>query len=342
MMMIKKTHLAALAVCALLAGSLAISVANETPRIMVLHSYSTNYVWTNLINQSLKGEFKKSKFDVIIRYFYMNTRDLHYRENAPLIEQNFVDTVERFDPQVIVAVDDAAQRIISAHYLNHPSIGVVFSGVNYSVEKYGYADAGNVTGIFEHKPVASIKRVIEELNRLQEVHAPPAMLFLADDSTSSHNNAAFLAMQDWGNIQYRGTKHAADYDDWQQFVIQESGKYDYILVSGYRQLLAPQGGFVGSEEVAQWTQANSRAALIGMNVFNSEDGILLSVGVSPHEQGNRALKMALRIVKGTSPADIPHLYPERYILALSENALFNPDVQQGYKTVLLEHSIRSR
>lgn len=339
-MKIKAGHVVAAAVCVLLAGSLAISIANETPRIMVLHSYSTNYVWTNLMNQSLKGTFKKSKVDVQIRYFYMNTRDVNYRENAPLIERNFIDTVQRFDPQVIVAVDDAAQRIISAHYLNHPGIDVVFAGVNYSVEDYGYADADNVTGIFEHKPIAPIKRVVNELNDLQAMRDAPSILFLADDSTSSHKNAAFLEQQDWGNIDYRGAHHIPNYDDWRQFIITQSGQYDYLLVSGYRQLLDPNGDRVDSEEVATWTQSNSRAALIGMNVFNSEDGILLSVGVSPHEQGDRALKMALRLVGGDSPGDIPYAYPQRYILALSENALFNPEVQQGYKLALLEHSIR--
>lgn len=350
--MLKKTHLAAVAVCCLLIGSLVISVANETPRIMVLHSYSTGYVWTNLVNQSLKSAYEKSKFDVKIRYFYMNTRDLAYRENAPTIEQNFVDTVRAFEPRVIIAVDDAAQRIISRHYLNHPDIDIVFAGVNYSVEDYDYAGAANITGIFEHKPVAALKKIVAELDHLQaDLQATNAaaaasesassMLFLADDSTSSRNNAAFLAQQDWGGIDYRGARHVGTFADWQQFIIDESARYDYLLVSGYRQLLDTAGARVDSERVATWTQTNSRAALIGMNVFNSEDGVLLSVGVSPHEQGALAYRMALDIIRGDAPFDMPYREPQRYIIALSENALFDPQVQQAYKTALLDHATES-
>lgn len=345
--MLKKTHLAAAAVCCLLVGSLVISVANETPRIMVLHSYSTGYVWTNLVNQSLKSAYEKSKFDVQIRYFYMNTRDLAYRDNAEAIEQNFVDTVRAFSPRVIIAVDDAAQRIISRHYLNHPDIDIVFAGVNYSVEDYDYAEAGNITGIFEHKPVAALQKIIAELDHLQTAAADAAelaepaassILFLADDSTSSRNNAAFLAKQDWDGLDYRGAKHVKDFADWQRFIIDESDAYDYLLVSGYRQLLDAAGARVDSEQVATWTQVNSRAALIGMNVFNSEDGVLLSVGVSPHEQGARAYRMALDLIRGGAPVDMPYREPQRYIIALSENALFDPQVRQAYKTALLDHA----
>lgn len=354
--MLKKTHLAAAAVCCLLIGSLVISVANETPRIMVLHSYSTGYVWTNLVNQSLKSAYAKSKFDVQIRYFYMNTRDLAYRDNADAIEQNFVDTVQAFNPRVIIAVDDAAQRIISRHYLNHPDIDIVFAGVNYSVEDYDYADAANITGIFEHKPVAALKKIIHELDRLQredELTAATAaaeaatetvessassILFFADDSTSSRNNAAFLAQQNWGAIDYRGARHVKHFADWQRFIIDESSNYDYLLVSGYRQLLDAAGARIDSEQVATWTQVNSRAALIGMNVFNSEDGVLLSVGVSPHEQGALAYRMALDIIRGDAPADMPYREPARYIIALSENALFDPQVKQAYKTALQERA----
>lgn len=341
-MAVKKTFLVATAICGVLLGALIISISSKTPRIMVLHSYATDYVWTNLINQSLRSTFKKSKFDVQIRYFYMDTRSLDYRNEAELIEQSLVETVREFGPQVIIAVDDAAQNITSKNYLNHSDIDIVFAGVNYSVEKYGYADANNVTGIFEHKPIPYIKKVVDELNRLQGREQSSSIIFLADDSTSSHNNARFLATQDWGNIKYEGAIHAADYAEWQQFILEESGKYDYILVSGYRQLQDGNANRVDSEEVASWTQANSRCGVIGMNIFNSEDGILLSVGVSPYEQGAVALKTALRIIRGDSPDEIPYRYPERYILALSEEALFSQEVKQDYKKALLRHSARNR
>ena len=338
LMTLKKTFLLAIAVCGILLATLVISASNEPPRIMVLHSYATDYVWTNLINQSLAATFRKSKSDVKIRYFYMDTRNLNYHKGADLIENSFIETVQKFDPQVIIAVDDAAQKVIAKNYLNHRDIGIVFAGVNYSIEKYRYADANNITGIFEHKPIATIKKVIEQLDHLQGKKASSSILFLADNSISSHNNADFLAKQDWGNIQYQGIQHTTDYAQWQKFITEESAHYDYILVSGYRQLLDESGSLVDSAQVASWTQANSRCGVIGMNVFNSEDGILLSVGVSPFEQGSEMLAMALRIIAGTSPDEIPYRYPKRYILALSEKALFDQEVQQDYKKALLRYS----
>ncbi len=326
-----------IAVCGLLIGSLVISATSEASRILVLHSYATDYVWTNLTNQSLDSSFRESKFNVKIRYFYMNTRSLDYSKNAADIEQSLADIVSEFQPEVIIAMDDAAQKIISRRYLNHPDISIVFSGVNYSIEQYGYQNADNVTGIFEHKPVERIKKVLNEFNRLQEIDSPPSVLFLADNSTSSHSNSQFLSTQDWGDINYRGAKYCATFGEWKRFITQSSGKYDYILVSGYRQLLDAAGERVDSAEIANWTQVNSRAGVVGMNIFNSEDGILVSVGVSPYEQGARAFKMALQIIRGDSADEVPYAYPERYVIALSENAFYDSQVQQDYKLALRRH-----
>lgn len=336
---VKKSCLVAAVLCGLLAVPLWLNIVSTPPRIMVLHSYATDYLWTNLLNQSLQDRYKQSGARVKIRYFYMDTHNPNYARNADLIAQRFLETVEQFGPQVIIAMDDAAQLIISQHYLNHPRVAVVFAGVNHSAAKYGYSGSNNVTGVLEHRPLAAIKEVLIQLHRLDQPYAQtqpaPKVLFLTENSTSGRNHAALLAQQNWRGIDYRGAKRVDSYAKWQQFIRAQSAHYDYLLVATYRQLRDAHGANVDPSEVAAWTQLHSRSrGILGMSVLNAQDGILLSVGVSPYEQGATALNMAFRILRGTDPKTIPVHTPKSYLLALSENAFFNPEVAHPYKTAL--------
>lgn len=321
-------------VISFLVGSLVISSSNEPPRVLVLHSYSTDYVWTNLVTHDLNKSFRDIASFAQVRYFYLKARQLDYSDKAASIHNFFLNLAKAYDPEIIIAIDDTAQKVISEFFLNDEDIDIVFAGVNDKIEPYNYQNANNVTGIFEHKPIAAIKKVILQINELMAVSGEPSVLFLADSSTSSYNNANFLRnYKDWSGFNYQGAKHTKTFNEWKQFILKESSKYDYILVSGYRQLLDEHEKRVKASAVAKWTQSNSESSVIGMNVFNSEDGILLSVSISPYEQGRKAVELASRILDGEDPEDIPYLLPKNYIVSLSEDALANPRVIQPYKRI---------
>jgi len=60
------------------------------------------------------------------------------------------------EPDVLIAVDDNAQKYAAKYFVNHPRIKIVFSGINGSVQPYGYDTANNVTGILERNPFAHL------------------------------------------------------------------------------------------------------------------------------------------------------------------------------------------
>ena len=62
--------------------------------------------------------------------------------------------------------------------------------------------------------------------------------------------------------------------------------------------------------------------MIGLNVFNSRDGAMFSVGVSPFEQGETAAKMAMKIIReGQRTSEIPVVTSRQYVIAMRESAL---------------------
>jgi hypothetical protein len=77
-----------------------------------------------------------------------------------------------------------------------------------------------------------------------------------------------------------------------------------------------------------WTDANSPVPVIGLQVFNVEDGGMLAIGPSPYEQGEEVGRMAEAILKIRGKKDnrplskrSPIKPNKHYIVALRKPAM---------------------
>jgi ABC-type uncharacterized transport system substrate-binding protein len=294
------------------------------PRILVLQSYSLGYVWTKQLDEGLQRVFNKHS-GIDIRYHYMATKKKsgkRYLHRAGIAARAAID---RISPDVVIALDDHAQELAAMAYVNQPDINIVFAGINGSAEPYGYHKADNVTGIFERKPANAIKEAILILHGgLKSGGKQARAMFLGDTTLSVKRDTNYLKSYDWAPVDYLGGEFVSDFDSWKKVVNTLAGRTDFLLVGGYRKLTrAKKGGkFVPPEEVMGWTEANSPVPVIGMNVFNSEEGAMLSVGVSPYEQGGVAAEMAIRIIREKiSPKTIPTQTSRQYVVSVNNAAL---------------------
>lgn len=293
------------------------------PRILVLHSYSDDYVWTRQINVGLDRVFGKVQ-GVDIRYHEMRTKKMSgkgYKHRAGIAGRS---TIELIRPNVIIAVDDDAQKYVAKQYVNNPDIKIVFAGINGSPEPYGYLEANNVTGILERKPAVALSEFILLISEsLGIIGQKPKAIFLADESHSTERDGDYLDSIDWVGIDYLGRHPNSTFDDWQSAVKNMKGKADFILVGGYRKLHKSPGStkFVNAKEVMTWTEANSPVPVIGMNTFNSEEGAMLSFGVSPYEQGEVAASMAIKLIEGVDIKSLPIQTSSQYVIAMRQSAL---------------------
>ena len=99
---------------------------------------------------------------------------------------------------------------------------------------------------------------------------------------------------------------------------------DYLLLANYRKLprSADKSEFVPAQEIMSWTEENSPIPVIGVNVFNVEDGGAIAVGASPFEQGSQAARMAERILEMEQQAgQLPMVYNRQYVVAINHQAL---------------------
>ena len=294
------------------------------PRILILQSYDPSYPWTRDIDVGLK-RIAKNWTNYSVAWHYMDTKknsDPQSLERTGIIARR---TIKRYDPHVLIAIDDLAQQLAAQYFVDDPQLQIVFAGVNGSIESYGYDKALNVTGIFEKKQLHAVKETILALESKKEISNPnPKIMYVLDASASLEQDRPLIDNYSWAPVNYRGSYVAQNYVNWQQIIEQEGSKVDYIIVANYRKLPREEKGstFANPQEVMSWTDKNAKVPVIGINSFNVEDGAAISIGVSPFEQGMVAARMVETIIEQKIEANkIPMVESKQYIVAIRESSL---------------------
>lgn len=323
-----------------IAGVIAAAVAFNIskPRVLILHSYSADYPWTRDIDVGIRRIAGKWS-SYVVTWHYMDTKkhaDQDWQRYAGIVARRAID---HFEPDVLIAVDDPAQKLAASHYVDRPGMNIVFAGINGRAEPYGYHKAGNVTGIFERKPLRAVKEMIQTLEAGKPQPNPaPRILYLMDPSTSMAQDREFVVQYDWAPIRFAGSQVARNYLEWQAIVgsLRERG-IDYLVVANYRELSrsAQDAGKPSASEIMRWTEAHSPVPVLGVNVFNVEDGGSLAVGASPFEQGEVAATLAETLIeRRLQGGRVPTQTNRYYVVAINQEALRQRGLQlpQIYET----------
>lgn len=312
---------AAMALFFLLTGFFVVWENYRKPRLMVLHSYGTDYVWTRDINEGVKRVLAKNHW-FTVRYHYLHTNRFNSEDELRRSSQAGRQAVEQFRPDVLLAIDDHAQELVGKYYLNDPRMKIVFAGLNGEITPYGYDKANNVTGIMEHKQFKPVQEMITGI--WGDQGRPPRLAHLSDQSMASTTDTAEAEKFAWLPLIYSGGTKVGDFVAWKKKALELTKQVDFLLVSGYRQMPYGDGRkeFVPADEVMAWTLANVTVPVIGLNAFNSRDGAMLSLGVSPYEQGEVSTQMAVDLLNGSKKiGDLPIRPASQYVVSMSQKGL---------------------
>lgn len=294
----------------------------DKPRILVLHSYAEDYPWVRDLNVGLKRVLDRHPYAV--RWHYMDTKRHPYPDFMRRAGAMARQLIDQWDPQVVIAVDDNAQQWVARHYLGDRRVAIVFAGVGAEAAEYGYDTADNVTGILERMPLAAIHDTLLRIHRARGKQGAPRIIHLSDLSTSGKGNRRQLLAFDWGPVDLVESQEVETFDDWQAAVERAAGRADFLFLTNYHTLRRSRSNpaIVPSTEVAVWTEAHT--ALLTLNAwgFYVEDGGMLSIGVSPYEQGEVAAEMAVSIVgDGRRPAELPIRSTRQFTVYLRDSVM---------------------
>ena len=306
-MRLKSLLLFALLCLGLPGALLAASTAHPGPRVLVVHSYSPENTWTSQIAQGIRAGLKGSS--AVVEEFYMDAKRRPDQESQAAAAAEAMERIASFAPQVVIAVDDAAQdHLVVPHLRGRASPQVIVCGVNAPFAKYGYP-ATNVSG------VRGRWHYRESIALLHQI-APGAksVAFLVEQSETGR-----YAMEDLRDdlrqhgpfaLPLAGVERVHSFQQWKRLVRQYQTRAGALALPLYHALVDEQTGtVVPPEKVMAWTNAHNTLPTLGLVDYAKDHGLLCGVLASGEEQGYLAGRMAAEVLStgkhaGTFPVQV--------------------------------------
>lgn len=293
-----------------------LALAGAPARVVVVHSYNPEYVWTQNISLGIQEALHGLKPDITT--LYLDAKRTPEPEVLRQHAEEILQQIEALAPQVVIAADDAAQQyLVAPHLKGRAAPQVIFCGVNAPLNLYGFP-AANVSGVRERwhtrESIALMQRIVPKAR---------SFAFLTDDSESSQH-----VLNDLRKDMRKGSPYAlrpvaveavGTFQQWQSKVRSYQKKADALAVGIYHSLRDERTGLVvPPETVSAWTASANRLPTIGFTDYAVEHGLLCGVLESAHEQGWLAGQLArIMLEQGVAAGTLPVRINKKGIVMLN-------------------------
>lgn len=275
------------------------------PKCLFVSSYHRGYAWSDGVEQGLR-ETLRDKCE--LRQFDMDTkrRKTVAQKQAAALEAKGI--IERWQPDLVITADDNAAKYLIEPYYRDADLPFVFCGVNWTADEYGFPYR-NATGMIE---VAPVKAMLQEASRL--VPGASRTLYIGADTATEKKNADRLrrAAERLGLVFEQ--ELAGDMARWIA-AYRKAQDYDFVIV----------GSNAG---INDWDPGQVQQAILPatrrLSVTSHEwmmPVTMLGMTKVPAEQGRWAGMVALQILDGASPGDIPIVANRKWDLYLNQELL---------------------
>jgi len=277
----------------------------DTSRVLVLHSYHPTYRWTGFIMQGIESVLEPYEGKIIVDVEYMDSR----RVSDPVHYDNLYATYrhkskyKKYD--VVITSDNNALAFILRHRDElYPNVPVVFCGIsNFQEAMIAGHDA--VTGITEDM---IIKPTIEIA--LQFHPAAKKIVFVVNGNSSQNKLArmdrAIAEISRESTRPLRFHKRFISQSDYSQFLEAVTGLNDESIVIFASAFRDDKTYLYSFENGITMVQEKCSAPIYALT--EQWFGYVPIIGGrinSGFHQGQAAAEMALRILEGQNPSDMP-------------------------------------
>lgn len=255
-------------------------------KILWVDSYHAGYEWSDGLEAGLRSALEGS--GVQLEVFRMDTK--RHPERCEEAGKQAWQLIQTLQPDVVIATDDNAQRCLVVPYLKGTNLPVVFAGVNWSAEEYGYP-ASNVTGMVE----------VELADRVVEIVAPFArgnrLGYVSIETETEHKIAEAYNKRFFnGAMKLYWSKTQAEF---QQAFLQAQEEVDILFLGNNAG--APDWD---AQAMQEFMRNQTRIPTVSINPWIAPY-VLATLAKMPEEQGKWAAQTALAILKGTPISAIP-------------------------------------
>jgi len=263
-------------------------------RCLYVSSYHPGYEWNDGIERGMDSVLQGR---CELRRFYMDTKRHPEPAWAEAKAVEALALIDSFKPDVLLAADDNASKYLVMPYFRDAALPVVFCGLNGTASEYGYPYR-NATGMVEVAPLQALLKQVRRI--LPGAHRG---LFLSADVATERKDYEYyrqLFSRKGVELSARLVNNLAD---WKQ-AYREGQGYDFILLSnnaGIRDW--------DLQEASQFVLDKGRTLSVSTYAWMMPY-VAFAITKVPEEQGEWMARVALSVLAGLSPADIP-IIPNR-------------------------------
>jgi hypothetical protein len=273
------------------------------PRILVLHSFDQQVRSVVKADEGIRRILASNRQPVSLRWHYLGMNHLAdeaARQRAAAMAQR---SVEQFDPDIIIAVDDEAQQYLARQYAGQANIKLVFTAIDQDPEDYGYVGRNNVTGISEVLPLEAIRETLLHLRDGQAAR----IAVLTSPMPTGMGRMQQLKSFDWAPHEVVAFHATLDFASWRKAVDDMANSADVILVLSHHglQASASDPALVSGAEIAGWLNAHAKPLPVGTSADYVEDGGALAIYPSSLEMGELAIGYALGWLRAGTKTELP-------------------------------------
>jgi ABC-type uncharacterized transport system substrate-binding protein len=250
----------------------------------------------------------------------MDTKQHPEEEIAKAAGDSAYAEIQAFQPDVVIACDDNAQKYLVVPYLKDTSLPIVFCGVNWDASIYDLP-ASNVTGMVE---VELPDRLIENLEPYTE---GDRVGYLTVDTETERKVAEIYNERFFGGQMQ--TYWVKTYDEFQATFIKAQEEVDILFFGNNAGIDRWE-----DEEVIPFMTENTRIPSGAINDWLAPY-VLLTLAKSPEEQGEWSAAAALRILAGTPVSEIAVVENKK------EQLILNLDIAEKLEVVFPPSMLRN-
>lgn len=279
-------------------------------KCLYIASYHQGYEWSDGVEKGLREQLQDK---CEIKQFNMDTKrnpGESFKKAAGLKAR---DLILSWQPDVVIASDDNASRYVIQPFFKDHKIPFVFCGVNWTVDAYGYPYS-NVTGMVEVAPVNEL------LNKVTSIIGKPRTAFYlgVDVLTERKNFSRFAEEADIRHIQLKKGL-AKTMQQWLAFYL-EAQNYDFVIIGG-------NAGINDWNKTRVLKQIKKSTRKLSVTIQGWMVAYtILGLTKLPEEQGEWAAKVALYILEGAKPSEIPIVSNRKWDIWINEAILQSTDI----------------
>jgi len=292
---------ACLAVLLLLAGhARAADAQAQRKQILLLNSYHQNFQWNESIFRGLTDVLRPKETGIILHVENMDTKRVEFTDHSAQQLRDVIAHKYRGTPlDLIMVTDNNAFDFVRAHHRAlFPEVPVVFCGVNF-FEDEQIADHPLFTGVAETLDIRGT--LWWALNQ----HPGTGSVHVVCDETPSGRAVARAIRADLATFAPEVSLHAIEGSTLDELLGNAARlpKNALILYGVY--FRSPDGRFHDTGEVLGALAARVSVPVYGLYDFDLGHGIVGGMLTSGYAQGQAVAQMALHVLAGRHPRDIP-------------------------------------